>query len=67
MEKNKIDALLDAVDDIINHASWYPETEFATEEMIISTRYVNKLRKAYEDYESTPNNALAADFEKGAV
>lgn len=53
MLKN-LDALLDAACAVLDHANWYPDTDVATEEIIISTRYIRQLRQAYLNITETP-------------
>lgn len=39
-DSEKVDALIDAVCDLLRSASWYPEDEYGTREMIVSSEAV---------------------------
>ena len=39
-DADKVDALIDAVGDLLRTASWYPDDEYGTPEMIVDSRAV---------------------------
>lgn len=42
-----LESLLDAVETVINGASWFPDTDVDTEEMLVSSEEIRDLSDAY--------------------
>ena len=49
-ETEKLDALFDAITEILANVIWYPVDEFNTEEMLVRTEYINAAQQAFDNY-----------------
>ena len=51
-DEKKLARLLDAVDDVIRDAGWYPADEFGTPEMLVPSDSIKALIAAYAAFDA---------------